>query len=246
MTFPMGVLWHDGALYSASPPSLWRLEDTTGRGVADKRQELVTTFGFTGNAADIHGPFLGPDGRLYWTDGRHGHEIVRPDGRVMKGKAARIFRCRPDGRDVEVVCGGGMDDPVEIAFTAEGEPLATVDILIGRPARIDAIIHCIEGGVYPYYEPVLHEFKRTGDLLPAVANLGWVAPAGLMRYRGTALGKPYRGNLFSAQFNTHKVQRHVLSRDGASFRRPTRISWFRAIRTSIRPTCSKTPTAACW
>src|SRR5262249_15789636 len=26
MTFPMGVLWHDGALYTCSPPSLWKLE----------------------------------------------------------------------------------------------------------------------------------------------------------------------------------------------------------------------------
>src|SRR5262249_4224030 len=27
MTMPMGVLWYRGALYTASPPSLWRLED---------------------------------------------------------------------------------------------------------------------------------------------------------------------------------------------------------------------------
>src|SRR5439155_1337202 len=101
-----------------------------------RRQELVTRFGFIGNAADIHGPFLGPDGRLYWTDGRHGHEIHQPDGRVLTGKAARVFRCRPDGRDVEVVCGGGMDDPVEVAFTPEGEAFATVDILHGRPQRV--------------------------------------------------------------------------------------------------------------
>ena len=188
MTLPMGVLWYRGALYTASPPSLWRLEDTDGDGKADKRQELVTRFGFTGNAADIHGPFLGPDGRFYWSDGRHGHTIQRPEGRELTGKAARIFRCRPDGTGVEVVCGGGMDNPVEVAFTAEGEPLATVNILIGRPSRIDAIIYCIEGGVYPYYEPVLGEFKRSGDLLPAVGPLGWVAPAGLMRYRGGALG----------------------------------------------------------
>src|SRR5690242_15677078 len=119
MTFPMGVLPHGGAVYSASAPSLWRLRDTKNAGVADVRDDLVTKFGFSGNAADIHGPFLGPDGRLYWTDGRHGHEIRQPDGSVLKGLAARIFRCRPDGRDVEVVCGGGMDDPVEIAFTEE-------------------------------------------------------------------------------------------------------------------------------
>jgi putative membrane-bound dehydrogenase-like protein len=217
MTFPMGVLWHDGALYTAAAPSLWRLEDTQGRGVADRRQEFVTKFGSTGNGADIHGPFLGPDGRLYWTDGRHGHEIKRPDGTIMKGLAARIFRCRPDGSDVEVVCGGGMDDPVEIAFTAEGEPLVTVDILIGKPQRVDAIIYAIEGGVYPYH-PCYKEFKQTGDLLPAVADLGWVAPSGLMRYRGEAFGPGYRGNLFSAQFNRHRIQRHILERDGAAFR----------------------------
>jgi putative heme-binding domain-containing protein len=217
MTFPMGVLWHEGAVYSASPPSIWRLEDTDGDGVADKRQEFVTKFGFVGNAADIHGPFLSPDGRFYWTDGRHGHEILGPDGKVMKGKAARIFRCRPDGREIEVVCGGGMDDPVEIAFTPEGEALATVDIFIGRPKRIDAIIHCIEGGVFPYHEPVLGEFKRTGELLPMAVNLGWVAPSGLMRYRDAGFGTAYQGHLFSAQFNTHKIQHHDLKRAGATF-----------------------------
>lgn len=217
MSFPMGALWHRGALYTASPPSLWKLQDTKGDGVADKRTELVTRFGFTGNAADIHGPFLGPDGFLYWCDGRHGHEIQRPDGTLMKGKAARIFRCRPDGSDVEVVCGGGMDNPVEIAFTAAGEPLVTVDILHARPARNDALIFAIEGGNYPWHE-VSHEFPRTGDLLPAVADLGWVAPSGLTRYRSETFGKDYRNNLFSAQFNRARIQRHVVERAGAAFR----------------------------
>ena len=32
MTFPMGGAWHDGALYVASPPNIWRLEDTDGDG----------------------------------------------------------------------------------------------------------------------------------------------------------------------------------------------------------------------
>ena len=217
MSMPMGVLWHDGAVYSCSPPSLWKLEDTTGKGVADKRTELVTKFGFAGNAADIHGPFLGPDGQFYWTDGRHGHEI-RTGGGTMKGKAARIFRCKPDGTNVEVVCGGGMDDPVEMAFTEEGEPFAVVDIFESRPTRVDALIYCIDGGVFPYYEAVLGEFKRTGPLLPAVSELGWVAPSGLTRYRSAVFGKEYTDNLFSTQFNKHKVMRHILERDGAGFK----------------------------
>jgi putative membrane-bound dehydrogenase-like protein len=76
MTFPSGALWHQGALYVASPPHIWRLEDTDDDGVADRREAIVGKFGFVGNAADIHGCFLGPNGRLYWCDGRHGHEFV--------------------------------------------------------------------------------------------------------------------------------------------------------------------------
>jgi len=216
MTFPMGVLCLNGAVYSCSPPSLWKLEDTDGDGVCDKRTEIVTKFGSTGNAADIHGPFLGPDGRLYFSDGRHGHEIALPDGKLMSGKAARIFRCKPDGSELEVVCGGGMDNPVEIAFTEEGEPLCTVALFQAQPARVDAIIHCIEGGAFPYHD-VVKEFKRTGDLLPPVTPLGWVAPAGFMRYRDAVFGKVYENNFFSALFNVHKIQRHIIERAGASF-----------------------------
>ncbi len=227
MTFPSGVLPHNGSVYVAAAPHIWKLTERPltpnpsppeGRGEFKlERTELVSKFNFIGNAADIHGPFLGPDGRIYWCDGRHGHEIKKPDGSISKGKAARIFRCKPDGSDVEVVCGGGMDNPVEIAFTDEGEPLVTVDILHNLPSRNDGIIYAIEGGNYPWHE-VSKEFPRTGDLLPAIENLGWVAPSGIMRYRSEAFGKEYRNNLFTAQFNRHRIQRHTLERAGAGFK----------------------------
>lgn len=217
LTFPQGALWLGGSLYTCSPPSVWKLDDPKATGKEQARTELVTKFGFTGNAADIHGPFLGPEGRLYWCDGRHGHDIVTKEGHTLKGKAARIFRCRPDGREVEYVCGGGMDNPVEVVFTDEGEPIASVDLFQGSPARMDALIHCVEGGTFPYYQPVLGEFKTTGPLLPAAVELGWVAPAGMCRYRGTAFGPAYRGSLFLCQFNTHKIVRVVLERRGATF-----------------------------
>ena len=91
----MGVLWHEGALYTASAPSLWRLEDSDGDGVADRRQEFITKFEFEGNGCDIHGPFLGPDGRFYWANCNRGFDLRQADGRVLKGKAAGLFRVRP-------------------------------------------------------------------------------------------------------------------------------------------------------
>jgi putative membrane-bound dehydrogenase-like protein len=218
MTFPMGALWHEGAIYTASAPSLWRLEDTDGDGVADRRQEFVTKFDFGGNSCDIHGPFLGPDGRIYWANCQRAFAIRRPDGSLLQGKAAGVFRIRPDGNDLEILCAGGMDNPVEVVFTEEGEAFATVDLFLGHPhPRADAIIHCVEGGLFPYQE-LDRTFKRTGDLLPAMIDLGWVAPAGLMRYRSEAFGPGYLDNLFSVQFNTHRVVRHVLQREGSTFR----------------------------
>jgi putative membrane-bound dehydrogenase-like protein len=218
MTFPTGALWYDGAFYCCSGPYLWKMLDSRHAGVADRRQELVGKFTWDGHAGDIKGPFLGPDGRLYWTDGLMGHRVVRRDGTVLAGNAARIWRCKTDGDDVETICGGGMDNPVMMTFTAEGEPLATSTLLRNYPARYDGIIYCIDGGVYPHHAHLIAEFKQTGDLLPEVANLGHVSPSGLVRYRSGVFGPEYRDNLFVTQYNTHKVQRLILQRDGATFR----------------------------
>ena len=65
MTMPEGGLWHDGALYIISAPYLWRLEDLDDDGVADKREEILGSMEFDGRA-NQHGPYLGPNGRLYF------------------------------------------------------------------------------------------------------------------------------------------------------------------------------------
>jgi len=217
LTLPMGALWHDGSLYVASPPNIWRLTDHDDDGVADERKIIVDSFGFSGNAASIHGCFRGPEGRLYWCDGRHGHEFKDKAGKVTsKGLAARIFSCKPDGSDIEVHCGGGMDNPVEIDFTPEGEMIGSVNILMTRP-RVDCLVHWQEGGVYPHYEDCVAEFKRTGDLLGPITRFGHVAVSGMLRYRSTQFGPEYQGNIFTSIFNTHKVIRSQLVRSGATF-----------------------------
>ncbi|QDT94341.1 PVC-type heme-binding CxxCH protein [Gimesia algae] len=217
LTLPMGALWHEGSLYVASPPNIWKLTDHDDDGVADERKIIVDSFGFSGNAASIHGCFRGPEGRLYWCDGRHGHEFKDKSGKVTsKGLAARIFSCNPDGSDIEVHCGGGMDNPVEIDFTPEGEMIGSVNILMNRP-RVDCLVHWLEGGVYPHFEDCVAEFKRTGELLGPITRFGHVAVSGMLRYRGSQFGPEYQGNIFTTIFNTHKVIRSQLIRNGATF-----------------------------
>lgn len=218
MTYPMGGAWHDGALYVASPPNIWRLEDTDDDGVADVREKIVSEFGYTGNAASIHGCFFGPDGRMYWCDGYHGHEFKDQDGNVTsKRKGSYLFSCRTDGSDVRIHCGGGMDNPVEVDFTDEGEMIGSVNILYTRP-RVDALVHWLHGGAYPHRERVLEELKITGDVLEPIHRFGHVAVSGMTRYRSGVMDHRWRDDIFATFFNSGKVVRVELERDGATFR----------------------------
>ena len=217
MTYPMGAAWHEGSLFVASPPNIWKLTDTSGDGVADLREVIVGKFGYTGNAASIHGCFLGPDGRLYWCDGYHGHEFKDPDGNITsQRRGSYLFSCKRDGSDVRIHCGGGMDNPVEIDFTKQGDLIGSVNILYTRP-RVDALVHWLYGGVYPHRERVLEEVKTTGDLLGPVHRFGHVAVSGVTRYRSGTLDHRWDGNFFATFFNLGKVVRLGLSPQGSTY-----------------------------
>ncbi|SVD91911.1 uncharacterized protein METZ01_LOCUS444765, partial [marine metagenome] len=213
----MGLLCWRGSVYTASPPDVLRLRDTDGDGKTDAREVLASGWHVRGTAS-LHGPFLGPEGWLYLTDGRHGFDIKTKDGRKFKGLASRIWRMRPDGTELESVAGGGFDNPVEIVFTPGGEMIGTMTYFTNpKNGQRDSLMHFLEGGVYRKWHSSVAEFTRTGDLLGPMTRFARVAPAGLHRHSGLSFGKTFRGNLFSAQFNPHRIQRHILKRRGATF-----------------------------
>jgi putative membrane-bound dehydrogenase-like protein len=220
MMFPEGAMWFDGSLYVAAPPSIWKLTDTDGDGVADRREEWFQGKTLTGCANDLHGPYLGPDGWIYWTKGAFAQQTYERSGKSpLVTRAAHIFRRRPGDPAVEPVMTGGMDNPVDVAFTPAGERILTATFLEHpQLGRRDALIHAIYGGVYGKPHAVIEGHQRTGDLMPPLAHLGPAAPAGLTRYGSRVFGEGYRDNFFAALFNLHKVTRHVLEPDGATFK----------------------------
>jgi putative membrane-bound dehydrogenase-like protein len=220
MMFPEGTMWYAGSLYVAAPPSIWKLTDTDGDGVADERTEWFQGKTLTGCANDLHGPYLGPDGWIYWCKGAFAQQTYERPGRPpFVTRAAHIFRCRPDGSDLEPVMTGGMDNPVDVVFTPGGERIFTTTFF-QHPGggRRDGLIHAIYGGVYGKDHDVINDHPRTNPaLMPVLTHLGPAAPAGLARYESRGFGSDYQDNLFAALFNLQKVTRHVLQPSGATF-----------------------------
>jgi putative membrane-bound dehydrogenase-like protein len=219
--FPQGGVFYKGSLYASSAPDLLKLTDTDGDGVADKREVLLSGWVLNVNANSLVGPFMGPDGWLYMTSAIMGFDVTTKEGERLKGGTARIWRVQPDGSRLEWISAGGMNNPVELTFTEAAEPIGTETYFTDPKAgQRDALVYWTEGGVYPKPNNNISRdsLVRTGELMPVVSKYSRVSPAGIGRYRNTVLGDDFKDNLFSAQFNTHRIIRHKLFREGGSFR----------------------------
>jgi putative membrane-bound dehydrogenase-like protein len=218
LAFPMGLTWHQGRLYVADPPHVLSLEDTNGDGQADRREVILSGFGAVTNGS-LHGITVGPDGWLYMTVGwPDSYRLQRADGSWLEGVSGGVLRSRLDGTDPEVVA-LGFENPMELVWTETGELLTTLNWYMRPEGGLrDALVHVVEGGVYPYHawRERAQPLPTTGPWLPAVVLRPPVAHSGMMRYEGSAFPERHRG-LFVAEYNTRQVVRYALERDGSSY-----------------------------
>lgn len=210
-----GVLARGNDVYFTCIPSLWRLQDEDGDGVSDARQPLHTGYGvrvaFRGH--DLHGPILGPDGKLYYSIGDRGFNITTDDGRKLAHpNTGAVFRCSLDGSDLEVYC-LGLRNPQELAFDDFGN-LFTGDNNSdsGDKARI---VHLLEGSdsgwrmEYQYLgdrgpwnrEKLWHPAHpgQATYIVPPVTNFA-DGPSGFAFDPGTGLPEAHRGKFFLVDF----------------------------------------------
>lgn len=137
MMFPEGTLFHDGSLYVSAPPAIWKLTDLDDDGIADQREVWFDGKTLTGCANDLHGPYLGRDGWIYWCKGAFAEQTYeRPGKEPWVTRAAHIFRRRPQGGVIEHVMTGGMDNPVEVVFTPGGERIFTTTFCSTQPVDV--------------------------------------------------------------------------------------------------------------
>lgn len=217
LTFPEGCLWLDGSLYVGTTPTITKLTDSDGDGVAEQREIWYDGKTLTHCANDLHGPYLGADGMIYWCKGAFDEQHHTVDGKPWRSRAAHIFRCRPDRSRFEPVMTGGMDNPVDVVQTSRGQRIFTTTFFQHPEAgRRDGLIHAVHGGVWGKDHDVVRGHRRTGDLMPVLTHVGAGAPCGLAVLESRAFGDDAPDNLVACQFNLHKVTRHVLSDQGST------------------------------
>ena len=229
-----GILYHDGWVYATIAPDLWRLRDTNDDGVADEREVVAHGFGmhiaYAGH--DMHGPRIGPDGRIYWSIGDKGVNVMSKEGkRWSYPHEGAVLRCEPDGSGFEVFA-HGLRNVQEIAFDDFGN-IFGVDNDADMPGERERFVYITErsdsgwrcGHQYQksqsrwmvdgLWKPAHPEQPRF--ITPPLANYS-NGPAGLAHEPGTALGASLRGHFILNQFPSGQMTAFQVVPAGSAFK----------------------------
>jgi quinoprotein glucose dehydrogenase len=213
-----GVLANHGDIYFTCIPDLWRLRDTDGDGKADQREVLqhgyAVRFGFYGH--DLHGLRIGPDGKLYFSIGDRGLNVLTKEGkRVAAPECGAVMRCNLDGSNLELFA-IGLRNPQELAFDEFGN-LFTGDNNSdgGDQARFVYLLEGADNGWRQGFQFINRPVPRgpwnaekmwypandeqPAFLVPPLANLA-NGPSGLTYAPGTGLPPELAHQFFLADF----------------------------------------------
>src|SRR5262249_36974930 len=124
LNIPIGILPLPGKsprqalVYSI--PHITRLTDTQGKGVADKREDLINNYDFVDTHGMTNSFTLGFDGRVYASHGfRNSSKLRGPDGRQLEMQSGNTYRFRPDGTGLEQNTWGQVN-PFGLSFDPFG------------------------------------------------------------------------------------------------------------------------------
>lgn len=248
-----GLLENDGDVYYTCIPNLWRLRDVNHDGRVDdtkaEREALSTGWGIRVALLghDMHGLQIGPDGRLYWSIGDRGFQVVNREGDLLDSPfTGAVLRSELDGSKLEVFA-TGLRNPQELAFDDFGN-LWTGDNNSdgGDEARLVQVIEAGETGWRQSYqwlvEPHLrgawnderlwlpHFDGQAAYVVPPIANVAH-GPSGFACNPGTGLSSKWDRHFFLCDFEGATEWSGVISftvePKGASFTvsTPERFVW---------------------
>ena len=236
-------------VYVGNSPDLLVLEDTDGDDKADKRYPLLTGFGGYDHDHGVHGMILGPDGKLYFTQGdgqsrtKGGWQFEIDDKtgrRVGNNRLGTTLRADRDGGHFEILADKHRN-PYETSLTSFGDVFTSDNDDDGNHGC--RVIHVLDGASYGYHTSgsPRHWGEDVPGNMPKLVGTGNGSPSGIMVYEGSLLPKEYMGSVLEIDAGTRQVNFFPLTRVGASFRTESGVmlgsddSWFRPIDACAAP-----------
>lgn len=251
-------------------PNVFILTDTNGDLHADEKRVLFKGIAGFQHDHGIHAFSFGPDGKLYFNFGNAGDSILDARGQVLRDPEGRpinnhghpyrqgmVFRCNPDGSDVEVL-GYNFRNPYEVAVDAYGNLWQSDNDDDGnRGVRINYVMPY---GNYGYTDeltgaswsswrihmedsvPYRHWHLNDPGVVPNLLQTGSGAPTGMVVYEGTLLPKLFQGQIIHADALKRVVRSYIVEPKGAGFTASTvnlvwgqYDTWFRPSDVGVAP-----------
>ncbi len=218
----------DETLYLVHRNGVFRLDDKDGDGVSESRAtilEMDTPGDYPHNG--LAGIAFSPDGWLYIGQGENlgeAYTLKGSDGSSHsgKGEGGNVFRCRPDGSQLELFA-TGFWNPFGLAFYGRQYLLAVDNDPDSRPPN--RLLDVVKDGDYGFKFRLgrsgLHPFQSWNGELPGtlpMAGATGEAASSILACDQTSLPPEYRETILVTAPWDHQIEVHRPKPFGASLR----------------------------
>ena len=217
LDLPYGLAYHDGALYVTGNGKVYRLRDTTGDGWADEHITLIDDLP-AGAGYWTNGIGVGPDGRLYVSQGASCNACVEADPR-----RGAVLSYALDGSDMQIVA-SGLHNPIGLAWHP-----ATGELWVSESSRFideddtippDELNRVVPGAHYGW--PFCYSDREVDEAVPGASAAFCAAtapPALTFPARSTPAGMAFYRVAGDAASAFAQMQGHLLVATNGSWNR---------------------------
>jgi len=265
---PLGVCVLGKRVLISQSPYVWAFYDDNGDDIADRKEILFQGIGGEQHDHGVHTFTFGPDGKLYFNFGNEGGTLKDKNGKTVrdqdgdeigpeKYKMGMVFRCDPDGRNVECL-GQNFRNNYEVAVDSYGILWQSDNDDDGnKSVRINYVM---DYGNYGYTDeitgagwsanrtniedsiPFRHWHLNDPGVVPNLLQTGSGSPTGMVIYEGALLPSIYQNQMIHCDPGPNVVRAYPVKRSGAGYTasvqnilKNEKDQWFRPADVCVAP-----------
>lgn len=265
---PLGVCVLGSRVLVSQSPYVWAFYDDNGDDKADRKEIIFQGIGGEQHDHGVHAFTFGPDGKLYFNFGNEGKTLKDKRGKVVrdqdgdeigpkKYRQGMIFRCNPDGSDVECL-GDNFRNNYEVAVDSYGTLWQSDNDDDGN--RSTRINYVMPYGNYGYTDemtgagwqatrtniedsvPLRHWHLNDPGAVPNLLQTGAGSPTGMVLYEGSLLPPVFQNQMIHCDAGPNVVRSYPVKKSGAGYTaeivnilKNERDQWFRPADICIAP-----------